>query len=131
MTDHLVTPDSSITVGGQTYTLDGSFKTLKDIQHATDQEIIIFTRQLARARFDVMAKVIEIGIRNAKQTPPPIAAIEQAIVEDLGIEQTRIALYQWLAIAATAKAERKKKADEIAGILAETSQDSLGKTTSE
>jgi hypothetical protein len=136
MPDFQITPDQTIEIAGHTYTLDGSFKTLKDIQTATKTEIIKYINGLWESPFEQMAKVIDIGIRNAQQNPPLLPTIEQAIVEEIGIIQAREKLMTWLGLAVTPKAEREKKAKRLAEKRAELEAKrekllSLGETTSE
>jgi hypothetical protein len=131
MTDHLVTPEKTIEIAGKTYTLDGGFKALKAIQHATEIEILRFIKhEVASYPFDKLARVIAIGIQHSGQSAPPLESIEQAIVDDIGISEARFIVMEWLIIATSPKAERQKKALELAEMYAKTKEPSPGATTS-
>lgn len=104
-----MTPDRKITIGGQEYTLDGSFRTLKVIQSAFDKDILlVLTDALQfRLRFDDLARLFRIGIEGSGGTPPEIDAIEQAVVEDIGINAAAELAMEWLMAATSPKKERE------------------------
>jgi hypothetical protein len=130
VTDHLIDPSKPVTVGGKTYTLDGSFKTLKAVQHAFEKDVVDVQVEVYRGmRFDDMARLISVGIAGSGETPPALEAIEQEIVEEIGITETRYLLTEWLVLAMTPKRDREKKARAVAEAIAALRGDSPGTTT--
>lgn len=129
MTDHLVSPERAVTIGGKTYPLDCSFRTLKAIQHAFEKDILDVLTGVKDMRFDEHARLIQIGIGEGG---PTLEEIEQAIVDDIGIAAVRWEVQAWLAIAVTPKRDREKKAKEVTELLERLrgSVASLGETTS-
>lgn len=129
MTDYLVSPEYTLEIGGKPYTLDGSIGTLKAIQHHFKKDILDVLTELAGMRFDEHAEIIRLGIG---QAAPPLEVIEQSIVDDIGITETRWHLQAWLVMAVTPKRDREKKAKEVAELLRKltASVDSLGENTS-
>ena len=117
--DNLVIPESKITIEGKEYVLDASTKTLKDIQHAVGVEIVAFLNEHAReAGFDTIARLFDIGIRNAEgQKSPGIEAIEKHIVDEMGVRMAALTAVAWLFVAISPKRERPKKSEEMANLL--------------
>ncbi len=114
--DHLLSPDRTVTLGGTTYTLDGSFRTLKAIQHHFGKEILAFAgdAMALRLRFDELAALLHIGITGGGTEPPALEAIEQAVVEDIGINDAAFLAIEWLTAAVSPK---KDRAGNVRGVL--------------
>ena len=77
-----------------------------------------------------MARIIAIGIEAGDQTPPALEAIEQAIVDDIGIVNARKIVGQWLLLATTPKSERATAARMLEESLARRNPGSRGRNTS-
>lgn len=116
--DHLLSPDRTLVIDGTSYTLHGSFRTLKAIQHHFGKEILALSGEAIRfqLRFDEMAAMFRIGIQagDAKAEAPALEAIEQAIVEDIGINDAAYLAIEWLTAAVSPK---KDRAGNVQGVL--------------
>ncbi len=125
----LVSPEYSVEIAGQKFVLSGGISALKAIQHAMEHEIHAFIIQrVPRLSFEDSAQLLTIGIKEAGGTPPTSAVIEQAIVDDIGIEDVRTLIFKWLTIATSRKPDREKKARELEELFA-VSRRSPGRTT--
>lgn len=115
MTDHLISPDRQVTIGKQTYTLDGSFKTLKAIQHAFGKDILLVLADsmLFRLKFDEVAQLFHIGITGSGVTPPEAEVIEKDIIEEIGINEASELAMEWLTAATSPKRERAGNVERV------------------
>jgi hypothetical protein len=125
----LVSPDRRVTVAGKEYTLDGSFRTLKAIQHGFGKEIIGLWGTITAMAFDDLARLIALGIEGSGGKAPAPEVIEQEIVEEIGIDDTRALLVEWLLIAMSPKRDREKKARLMAEVRERSNKASRGPST--
>jgi hypothetical protein len=128
MTDHLVSPDYTLPLGTITYTLDPSFKTLKAVQHAFQQDLLPLQARVLDMRQDEIAKLIAIG------SGQPEDEIGQAVLDEVGLteagyELLKAHLMSWLYIAMAPKVERQKKAKQMGELIGKLSPASRGKST--
>lgn len=101
----MMSPDRPVTIGGQTYTLDGSFRTLKAIQTVTGKDVldVLVDAIQGKHRFDDLANLIRLGIEGSGQQAPDIAEIEQ----EIGIRQAAELVMEWLMAATSPKRDRE------------------------
>lgn len=113
----MMSPDRTVTIGGKTFTLDGSFRTLKAIQTATGKDIqtVLAEAIYGRLRFDEYAALIRLGIEGGGAAAPEIEAIEHEAVDEIGIRQTGELVAEWLMAATSPKRERE---GNVNGLLA-------------
>lgn len=117
----LSSPDRRVTIGGKEYTLDGSFRTLKAIQHACgDRDIlaVLVDAIQFKLRFEQLADLIRVGVEGGGETPPDIAVIEQAVVEDIGIGDAQALVMEWLMAATSPRKEREGNVKGLRDALA-------------
>ena len=131
MTDALVSPSRTVTIGKDTHRLDGSFATLRAIQERFAQDVVQIVTHIMDMRLDETATLIAIGIGK----PHDVDAIGQAIVDEIGLSTAYIVLktqlYGWLMVALAPKADREKKACEVDEIIEKARAVSFGPTTSD
>lgn len=108
MTGALLEPIRKLSIAGAEYTLDGRLEALKDIQQHFGRDIYDIHPALATMRFDELAKVIEIGIRAGGGKPPSLDAISREIVEEIGIDEAKYLLMEWLILAISPRRDREK-----------------------
>ena len=114
---YLVTPELPIKIGSKEYTLDGSFKTLKEIQHLLKKDIIEVLNDMTKTNFVDCAAIIRIAIDQYGTTPPNLDVIERWIVEDVGINQIRNIIQGWLLVITTPQAAREDEIKKVGEIL--------------
>ncbi len=114
--EHLLSPDRPVTIGGKTYTLDGSFRTLKAVQHHFGKDILALAGEAMalRLRFDELAALFHLAITGSGVEPPALEVIEQAVVEDIGINDAAFLAIEWLTAAVSPK---KDRAGNVRGVL--------------
>lgn len=105
--DYLVIPELKLSIAGKEYPLSPATECLKKIQHHFKKDIIEVMLECPRLKFDDHAKIIEISIEDTGAKPPELQAIEQWIVDDVGIASIRNIMQGWLAIIVSPKAERE------------------------
>lgn len=130
MTDALVSPSRTVTIGAKDYRLDGSFATLRAVQEYFRKDVVQLLVRMMDMRLDEVASLVAIASGN----PDKPDEIGQLIVDELGTMTAaygtlKTELFAWLNIAVSPKAEREKKSAEMTAILASRSP-SPGPTTS-
>lgn len=117
MTEHLLSPDRSVEITGTTYKLSGSLPTLRSIQEHFKRDILNVLADSLQLKlwFTDLAVILRFGIECGGQTPPSLDVIEQAIVDDIGINQAGYIVMEWLAAATSPKKERE---GNVNGVLA-------------
>lgn len=116
MTDHLVSPDRQVTIGKQTYTLDGSFKTLKAIQHAFGKDILFVQAGVLDMRQDEIARLVALA------SGAPEDEIGQGILDEYDVtgadyQHLKMELLAWLAVAMSPKRDREKKRQAMQEVI--------------
>ena len=61
MTDALVSPSRTVSVGPRQYTLSGSFATLRAVQEAFNQDVVRLLFRVMDMRLDEVARLVSIG----------------------------------------------------------------------
>lgn len=128
----LVTPDKTIKIGDQAFTLVGSFGVLKQLQHVFARDIIPLQGSVMHMRQDQIAKVISIAASVNED------AVGQLILDEMDVADNEYIILKteimtWLFVAMTPRREREKKSAEMSVILdsVKKSLSSPGTTTSE
>lgn len=103
-----VSPDKTITLAGREYLLSGSFRALKGIQTAFDRDILEIGAECLRMRSDELAKLIRIAVGEGA---PSEVSIEEAVMTEIGVLETRFLVAEWLNIALAPPEKREKKAE--------------------
>lgn len=127
MSDNLVSPEQQLVIGDQTYVLDGTFQTLKAIQHAFGQDILVVQARILDMRQDEITRLIAAASGKDEDV------IGQAILDQMDLAGTDYMLLKgglltWLALAMTPRRDREKKALALAETL-ERFKASRGETT--
>lgn len=131
MSDALVSPDRDITIGKLSFTLSGSFQTLKALQHAFRMDLLPLQASILHMRQDEIAGLVAI----ASGKPELQDEIGQAILDELDVSgadyrMLKAELLAWLAVAMTPKRDREKKARDMARVIGSLKKPaSRGKTT--
>ena len=134
MTDHLVSPDAMMSIAGKEYCLDGSFSTLKALQHAFGKDIVDVQSSIHLMRLDEFAKLLCILVECSGHRADE-GVIGAWLVDEVGIvsyeqDGLRLRIMGFLAVAMTPNREREKKRSEMANLIAEhASISSLGENT--
>lgn len=136
MTDNLVTPERTVTVGDKQFKLDPSFATLKALQHGLGRELVRLLISLP----DLSVDQIALFIATASGDPKKADEIAQTIIDEWGLfgveySALKAELTGWLDMAIAPKRDREKKAeaiDEMIRLVREerAKRDSLGANTS-
>lgn len=136
----LVTPDKDIQIGERKFTLVGSFKVLKELQHAFQRDIIPIQASVMHMRQDQIAKFIAIANAASSHslTAPTDEEIGQLILDEMDIADNdyivlKAEIMTWLLLAMTPKRDREKKRPELNEIVRKIRANltSPGMTTSE
>jgi hypothetical protein len=117
----LVTPSHKLTIGSKTFSLDGSFATLRAIQEHFEKDLLDILSGVMHFHSSEIADLIAIGINDLSKS----GEIGQAIADDVGLlthdySMLKARLTTWLHVAMTPKADREKKSAEL--------QEKLGKS---
>lgn len=147
--DNVLEPKIVLTINKKAYTIKGTFKILKVIQQSLDMEITELSGKLLTMQFTDMAKLIRVAIYPETASPEvneeddeadkkrlSLEAIEEWMVEESGIDDTRCLLFDFLRTAIVPK-KKRKEAHKIAiallggllnvqAALAKQTTDSLG-----
>lgn len=128
MTDHLVSPDHRLSIGGREFILSGSFATLKAVQHAFGQDIM-----LVQARVLDMT-VVETALLLSAATGLSHDDTGQLILDELDVagvdyQKLKAELMAWLAVAMTPRRDREKKALALKSVLEKAEAASRGPST--
>ena len=134
MNDHLHFPEQVIEVGGKSYKLNGTFRTLARIEQAMDMDIKYVHDGLLDMRPSDFVRVLATAI-TASGKAVEEDDLGQAIQDTMGFLGAdyailRLTVRLWLRVALTDPEAREKKADELGAILGEAKSASLGGTTS-
>lgn len=150
--DNVLEPKIVITIKKKSYTMLGTFKVLKVIQQAFDTEIIELSGKLLTMQFTDMAKLMRIAIypdslsvtaneedAEIDQKRLSLESIEEWLVEEGGIDDTRCLLFDFMRTSVVPR-KKRKEAHRVAvkllsgllkvqATLAEQATDSLGEST--
>lgn len=137
MSDTLVSPSRTITVGQKKYVLDGSFGTLRAVQEAFDMDVVYLLSAVYGMRLDQIARLIAI----AAGVPNEAEVIGQTILDTMDVLDfqkgtayplLKTELTAWLLVAIAPKANREKKRQDMTLLLEkQKSLSSPGPTTSD
>ncbi|MBP3958337.1 hypothetical protein J8F10_24070 [Gemmata sp. G18] len=119
MTEHLVSPDYSFTLADRSFTLDGSFATLKAVQHAFKEDLLAVQARVLEMRQDEIALLLATGC-GEKEQDTGAWLLDEVGVTGTEYQLLRGHLMAWLLVAMTPKrerAERKKTMGELIGRL--------------
>lgn len=130
MTEHLVSPDYSFALAGREFALDGSFTTLKAVQHAFKEDLLAVQARVLEMRQDEIALLLATAC-GAKEQDTGAWLLDEVGVTGPEYQLLRGHLMAWLLVAMTPKRERegqKQKMGELIGKL-EQLPASLGEST--
>lgn len=114
---YLVSPELELNIAGKVYTLSPSVECIKKIQHYFKKDIIEVMEFMPKTSFEHQAKIIEIAIDDFGAKPPELAAIEQWIVDEVGIAGIRSIVEGWLLIITQPKREREEMQKKVGELL--------------
>ncbi len=150
--NNILEPKFDITINKKAYTIKGTFKVLKVIQQTLDMEITELSGKLLTMPFTDMAKLIRVAIypdmvsqkanEESDETDKKrlsLEAIEEWMVEEGGIDDTRCLLFDFIRTAIVPKKKRKEAHEKaiallsgllrVQAALSTSTIDSLGKNT--
>ena len=133
-TEHLISPERTITIGEKSYTLDGSFATLRNVAHAFGKDIIYLIGDILTMRVDQVALMVALGIGKRDDAD----LIGQEIIDVMDIVSPssaseymtlKLELLAWIQIIVSPKSDRLKKSQGFAALLSKqkSARASLGK----
>lgn len=119
MTDHLVTPDYPFTLCGREFTLDGTFATLKAVQHAFREDLLAVQARVLDMRQDEVALLLATGCQAEAEE------VGTWVLDAVGLTGPEYRLLKghlmaWLLVAITPRRERegqRRKLGELLGRL--------------
>ena len=122
-----------MTLAGKEYCLSGSFNTLKELQQAFGKDIVQLQSGIHLMRLDEFAKLLAVLIRCSGHEADEVK-IGGWLVDEVGIagqehELLRLRVMAFLAVAMTPSRDRQKKRAEMAAVIGEVTQPSLGLNT--
>ena len=144
--DNILEPKFVITINKKSYTVKGTFTVLKVIQEALGMEITELSGNLLTMNFTDMAKLIRVAIYPDAVSPEAneeadkkrlsLEKIEEWMVDENGIDETRCLLFDFMRTAIVPKKKRKeahktaitllKGLLNVQAVLAKQTTDSLG-----
>lgn len=144
--NNILEPKFTITINKKSYTVIGKFKILKAIQQELKTEITELSGQLLTMPFTDMAKLIRVGIypetvedEEVEKKRLSLDTIEEWVVDENGIDDTRCLLFDFLRTSIVPKKKRKEAHETaitllkgllaVQTALAERTTDSLGENT--
>lgn len=118
---HLVSPDAIVSIAGKEYVLDGSFGTLRALQHTFGKDIIEIQSSIHKMRMDEFAKLLSVLVECAGHKLDEVT-IGAWLVDEVGItghehNMLRLRIMTFLAVAMSPNRERQKKRAEMDEIL--------------
>ncbi len=117
MLDSFVSPERRITIAGNPFTLDGSFKTLRSVQHAFNQDILFVQARVLDMRQDEIARLLSIATGKDEEEVGQLL-FDELDVAGVDYQFLKAELLAWLAVAMTPKKDREKKSQQMAGVIA-------------
>lgn len=134
MSEHLLAPEMAVKIAGTTYVLDGSFSTLKALQHAFSKDIVDIQADVMDMRLDEFAKMLSILVSCSGGTASE-DEIGSWLVDEVGIGLSkeylllRVEIVGFLTLAMVPKRDRQKKRQEIVKMVEGVRTASHGKST--
>lgn len=123
-------PKFTITINKKAYIIKGTFKILKVIQESLNMEITELSGKLLTMPFTDMAKLIRVAIYpdtvsskvneegdEADKKRLSLDDIEEWMVEDSGIDETRCLLFDFMRTAIVPKKKRKEAHERAIALL--------------
>ncbi len=110
MADNMLAPEKVITIKDKDYTLNGNIKTLKTIQQKFDIDIFDIQSRILEMRFDELALLVHIGIYEEK---PDIEDVEHYIINDVGVDEVKYTLLEWMVKSISPKSEREENVKKV------------------
>jgi hypothetical protein len=116
VSDAQISPERQIAVGGQALTLDGSFRTLKAVQHGFGQDLLRVQARVLDMRQDEVARLLALA-SGLDEDAAGQMILDEVDVAGAAYQMLKAELMAWLAVAMTPRADREKKARALDALI--------------